>query len=89
MTITLERAIELILAKREAEIKSHLKQFDEEPGMEVRDGRWGPYISFEGKNYKIPKKDADRAATLSLEECRQIIEAEQKKPAKTRRASKK
>ena len=89
MTITLERAIELILAKREAEIKSHLKQFDEEPGMEVRAGRWGPYISFEGKNYKIPKKDADRAATLSLEECRQIIEAEQKKPAKTRRASKK
>lgn len=89
MTITLERAIELILAKREAEIKSHLKQFDEEPNLEIRAGRWGPYISFEGKNYKIPKKDADRAAALTLEECRQIIEAEQKKPAKTRRTSKK
>ena len=40
-----------------------------------------------GKNYKIPKKDADRAAELTLQECMQLIEAEQKKPAKSRRAS--
>ena len=89
LDITYERAVELIEAKREAERKSHLKQFEEEPGMEVRSGRFGPYISFEGKNYKIPKKDADRAAELSLEECRQIIASEQQKPAKTTRRTKK
>lgn len=86
MTITLERAGELIAAKREAEAKSHLKQFAEQPGLEVRAGRWGPYISFEGKNYKIPKKDHARAAELSLEECRNIIE---KTPASSSRKSKK
>ena len=85
LEITLERAIELIAAKREAEIKSHLKSFDEAPGLEVRAGRFGPYISFEGSNYKIPKEHADRAAELTLEECRHIIEIESKKTSKTRR----
>jgi len=74
LDISLERATELIKAKREAEEKSHLKQFEEQPGLEVRTGRWGPYISFEGKNYKIPKKDHGRAAELTLDECRKIME---------------
>ena len=86
INLTLERATELILAKREAEAKSHLKQFAEEPGMEIRSGRWGPYVSFEGHNYKIPKARAARAAELTLEECRSIIEAEQKKQARPRRS---
>ena len=91
MNITLDRAIELIKDKRDKEAKSHLKQFAEEPELEVRAGRWGPYISYQGKNYKIPKKDADRAAELSLDECKQIIASESKKPAtRTRsRATKK
>ena len=88
MTISLERATELILAKREAEEKSHLKKFDEEPDLEVRAGRYGPYIAFAGTNYKIPKTIADRAADLTLEECRKIIEEEAKKPARpTRRTA--
>ena len=53
--------------------------------MEIKNGRYGPYIVFSGKNYKIPKAQADKAAELTLEECRQIIEQEQKKPAKTTR----
>ena len=85
MAVTLEHAVELILAKREAEAKSHLKQFEEEPEMEVRSGRFGPYIAFQGKNYKIPKAKAENAAELTLDECRNIIEQEQKKPAKTTR----
>lgn len=89
MSITLERAIELIKLKREAEERSHLKQFEEEPDLEIRAGRWGPYIAYAGKNYKIPKKDAERAAELTLEECKALIEAEQKKPARTRRTTKK
>lgn len=75
MDISYERAVELIQAKREAEEKSHLKSFEEEPGLEVRSGRFGPYISFEGTNYKIPKAQAERAAELTLEECRKIIES--------------
>ena len=92
LTVSLERAIALICAKREAEAKSHLKAFAEEPGMEVRTGRYGPYITFEGKNYKIPKAKADEAANLTLDECRAIIEAEKNKsakPARRRTAAKK
>ena len=85
MEVTLEEAIQLIKDKREAEEKSHLKQFDEEPDLEIRSGRWGPYISYKGKNYKIPKKDAERAAELTLEECHKIIESEPKKSVRSRK----
>lgn len=85
MEVTLDEAIQLILQKREAEEKSHLKQFDEDPELEIRSGRWGPYISYKGKNYKIPKKDADRAAELTLEECHKIIESEPKKTVRSRK----
>lgn len=76
LEISLERAIELIVDKRKNEEKSHLKTFDEEPDMEVRSGRFGPYIAYKGKNYKIPKAQAENAATLTLEECRKIIESQ-------------
>lgn len=89
MSVTLDRAVELIEAKREAEAKSHLKRFEEEPDLEVRSGRYGPYITYKGKNFKIPKAQAERAAELSLEECRSIVEEESKKPAKATRSRKK
>lgn len=81
MDITLERAAELIQEKRLKEEQSHLKQFDEDPDLEVRAGRWGPYIACKGKNYKLPKSDAERATELTYDECKKIIEAEAKKPA--------
>ena len=81
MDITLERATELIQEKRLKEEQSHLKQFDEDPDLEVRAGRWGPYIAYKGKNYKLPKSDAERATELTYDECKKIIEAEAKKPA--------
>lgn len=81
MNITLERAAELIQEKRLKEEQSHLKQFDEDPDLEVRAGRWGPYIAYKGKNYKLPKSDAERATELTYDECKKIIEAEAKKPA--------
>lgn len=65
MDITLERAAELIQEKRLKEEQSHLKQFDEDPDLEVRAGRWGPYIAYKGKNYKLPKSDAERATELT------------------------
>lgn len=81
MDITLERAAELIQEKRLKEEQSHLKQFDEDPDLEVRAGRWEPYIAYKGKNYKLPKSDAERATELTYDECKKIIEAEAKKPA--------
>ncbi len=84
LTITLDQAIELIEAKREKDRKAIIKTFDEEPELRVLNGRWGPYISYNKKNYKIPKgTDAEK---LSLEDCKEIIE---KGPAPRKKGKKK
>lgn len=85
MTVDLDRAIEIIMAKRESEAQSHLKQFEEEPELEVRKGRFGPYIAYKGKNYKIPKNMADKAAELTWEQCHEIIAADITKTVKAAR----
>ena len=82
MTIDLPRALELLTAKKDAEAKSHLKTFEEDKELEVRTGRFGPYISWKGKNFKLPKKEATRAAELTYEECLAIVKAESKKKKK-------
>jgi len=71
MTVDLERAIVLIEEKREADRKKHIKSFEEEPELKILNGRWGPYISFEKKNYKIPK--TVEPTDLTLEDCKKII----------------
>ncbi len=71
-TISLERAIEIILAKRSEQENRNIKQFDEEPELLILKGRYGPYISFKKKNYRIPK--SSKPEELTLEECREIIE---------------
>ncbi len=71
-TINFERAVELIEAKREKDRKAVIKVFEEEPEIRILNGRWGPYISYQKKNYKIPKKI--NAEELTLEECRKIID---------------
>ncbi len=86
--ITLEEAIDLIKAHREAEAKKVLKTFEEEPGLKVMNGRYGPYIVFNQQNVKIPKgKDAE---SLTLEECREIVadEANVSKGGSRRRTAK-
>ena len=82
LTITLEEAISVILSKRQAEEERHLKTFDEEPELEVLNGRYGPYITYKGKNYRLPKTQAEHARDLTLEECMTIIKEEEEKPAK-------
>jgi DNA topoisomerase-1 len=84
-TIELDRAVELIETKREKDRKAVIKTFDEEPELTVLNGRWGPYISFKKKNYKIPKKM--KAEELSLEDCKKIID--EAPELKTKRARKK
>lgn len=80
MKINLERSVELIEEKRKSDAQKHIKKFQEEPGMEILNGRYGPYISYNGKNYKIPKTMTP--AELSLEQCREIIENAGKKKKK-------
>jgi DNA topoisomerase-1 len=83
MTITLERAIELIESKRTDDKNKVIKTFSEEPRIQILNGRFGPYIAFDKNNYKIPKsKDP---ASLSLEECQAIIKSGGTKPVKKKK----
>ena len=77
-TIQRDRAIELILEKREADSKKVIKVFAENPEVKVLNGRWGPYISYQANNYKIPK--TTDPAGLSLEDCLELVEKASKKP---------
>lgn len=71
MDITLEEAIELILKKKESEAQKHLKKFEEDPDLEILNGRYGPYITYKGSNYKIPKNIVPQ--DLNYEACKEII----------------
>ena len=71
-TIDKERAIQLIEEKRERDRNKYIKTFENHPELEILNGRWGPYISYQKKNYKIPK-DTD-PSKLSYEDCMKIIE---------------
>ncbi len=89
MATTLERSIELIEAKRKAEKERHIKTFAEDAKMELLKGRFGPYIAYDGKNYRIDKKLHERALAgdLSYEECTDIVKnAPEPKPRRGRRS---
>ena len=73
MAITLDEAIALIEEKRKQETQKHLKIFLEDEKLEILNGRYGPYLSYDGKNYRLPKNLHDRAAELKYEECMAII----------------
>lgn len=73
LTVTLETAIELIKKKRLADARRHLKTFPEDDKMEVMNGRYGPYIAYDGKNYRMPKALHAKAAELTYAECQEII----------------
>jgi DNA topoisomerase I len=82
MSVTLERAIALIEEKRAKDASNHLRAFEEEPELEVLNGRYGPYIKYKGNNYRIPKDRHAEAASLTLEEGMKMIEAEGEKAPK-------
>jgi DNA topoisomerase-1 len=73
MSFTLEEAIKLIEEKRQQETQKHLKIFAEDEKLEVLNGRYGPYLVYDGKNYRLPKAMHERAAKLGYEECMAII----------------
>ncbi|MDR2470096.1 MAG: type I DNA topoisomerase [Tannerella sp.] len=86
-TITEKEAIGLIENMRTQEAQRVIKQFEDEPDLEVLNGRFGPYIKFRGNNYRIPK-NVD-PAKLTPKECHTIIGNAPEKPEKKRPPAKK
>ena len=85
--VTLDEAIALIEHKREEEKQRFIKKFDEDPELELLNGRFGPYIAYKKKNYKLPK--GTEPASLSFADCMKIIEEADKAPAKKKPVRKK
>ena len=83
LSVSLDDAIELVQQKRQYEQKRQIKTFDENPDVEILNGRYGPYIAMGGKNYKIPS--GVDPASLDLAACMEIIEKAAEKPAAPRR----
>ena len=73
LTITLDAAINFIQKKRLQEAQRHLKTFEEDAKMEVMNGRYGPYVAYDGKNYRMPKALYDKASELTYEQCLDIV----------------
>lgn len=86
MTVTADRTIELIKAKRQADIDKYIKSFPENPSVQLLNGRWGPYLVIDKNNFKLPK--GTDAAALTLQECLDIA-ADPKNASKGNRFKKK
>lgn len=85
-TITLERAIELIEDKRKVESNKLIKQFDNDPDMQILNGRYGAYIAYKSENYRIPKETDP--ATLTHEQCLEIVAKPKPKTSRYTRKAK-
>lgn len=86
MTIDLERAIVLVEEKREKDRLKHIKSFEEDAELQILNGRWGPYISYQKENYRLAK-DLD-PKSLSYEDCLKIIKDTPQKKKKATTAKK-
>ena len=75
----MEEAIDLIEQKRKDDSNRLIKQYDEDADLQVLNGRFGAYIAYKKKNYKIPK--GNDAAALSYADCMRIIEETEKNPS--------
>jgi DNA topoisomerase-1 len=83
MNITFERAVEIILEKRESDANKLIKSFTEQEDMQLLNGRWGPYLKIGKNNFKLPK--GTEAEKLSYDECITISKNQpkgKKKPVK-------
>ncbi|MDR1719007.1 MAG: type I DNA topoisomerase [Dysgonamonadaceae bacterium] len=82
ISITIEEAERLIIEKKEKESKKLIQSFDGDVKLQVLNGRFGPYIAYDGANYKLPKgSDPQR---LTLEECMTIVRNASEKATKTK-----
>jgi DNA topoisomerase-1 len=76
MTVSQDEGVEIILAKRKKDAERMISTFEEDETLSVQNGRWGPFIKFGKKNYKIPK-DQD-AKALNYEDCMKLIKEQDK-----------
>ena len=74
LTFTLENAIQLIQEKRQQDQKRHIKAFEEDKDLEVMNGRYGPYLAYKGKNYRLPKALHSKLDSLTYDDCMKIID---------------
>ncbi|MCT4604207.1 MAG: type I DNA topoisomerase [Marinifilum sp.] len=88
MEIDLPRAIELIEEKRKKDREKFIKSFDEDPEIQILNGRWGPYISYKKENFRLAK-DIEDPKTLSFEDCMKIIKEGPKKKTTKKASTKK
>ena len=82
-TIELPRALELIEQKKKEDAERIIQDFEEE-GIQVLNGRYGPYITDKTKNARVPKDREPKS--LTLEECKELLAAA---PVRGRRGKKK
>ena len=73
MTVTIADAVKLIDEKRHQEEKKHLRVFVEDHDLEILDGRYGPYVVYKGKNYRLPKNVHDKVRDMSYEEAMSYV----------------
>lgn len=73
MTVTLETAIQLIEEKRAQEKQRHVKSFEEDSKIEILNGRYGIYLAYDGKNFRLTKEQQAKAADLTYEECMEVV----------------
>lgn len=73
MSITLDEAVTLIKDKRQQEQQRHIKLFLNDSKLEILNGRYGPYIAYDGANYRIPKPMINDVASMSYEQCMEIV----------------
>ena len=73
MSITLDEAVTLIKNKRQQEQQRHIKLFLNDSKLEILNGRYGPYIAYDGANYRIPKPMINDVASMSYEQCMEIV----------------
>ncbi len=84
--LTLEQAIELIEAKRMADAQKMIRAYDEDPDLQVLNGRFGPYIAYKKKNYKLPR-GTEHPEEITYEQAMKIIADADAAPAKPKRAA--
>ena len=88
ISLTLDEAIELIQQKRAKDENRFIKKFEEEPELEILNGRYGPYIAYKGKNYRIPKTGYT-PAEMTLADCMKLVSEADQKPVTKKRVTRK
>ena len=73
LEISIVEAAKLIEEKRKTDAQKHLKVFEEDPKLEILNGRFGPYLNYDGKNFRIPKSMHERAKDMTYEECMNLV----------------